>query len=153
MPALVALAVVAANSIAVVALSGSHTIDIAGRPDLPEGIVLALTVVLLPIAAFLGWLAARTDSVSGRVAIRALATGSSLSAPSSAVPAPNLGQPGVVQHPDRNHPSLTATGLGSILGWVGKTMLANAASTTAMFVRALPVVLLTFWCSSTPTCG
>ena len=145
MPALVALAVVAANSIAVVALSGSHTIDIAGRPDLPEGIVLALTVVLLPIAAFLGWLAARTDSVSGRVAIGALATGVIALGAIFGGPSPRISGNlvlfstliGIIM-------CLTATGLGSILGWVGKTMLANAASTTAMFVRALPVVLLTF---------
>ena len=41
-PALAALAVVALNSIAIVAVSGQHTIDIGGRPDLAEGFVLAL---------------------------------------------------------------------------------------------------------------
>ena len=55
-PALAGLAVVAANSMLIVAVSGRHSIDIAGRPDLPEGVVLALMVVLVPAVAFAGWL-------------------------------------------------------------------------------------------------
>jgi hypothetical protein len=39
---------------------------------------------------------------------------------------------------------LTATGVGSILGWVAELTLSNLTATAAMFVRALPVVLLTF---------
>jgi hypothetical protein len=38
----------------------------------------------------------------------------------------------------------TATGVGAILGWVGELTVSNLAATAGMFVRALPVVLLTF---------
>ena len=40
--------------------------------------------------------------------------------------------------------ALTATGVGSIVGWAGKLTLPNLAYAAGMFVRALPVVLLTF---------
>jgi len=39
---------------------------------------------------------------------------------------------------------LTATGVGSILGWAVELTLTNLAYAAGMFVRALPVVLLTF---------
>ena len=58
-PALAAFAVVAANSILVVSLTGAHTIDIAGRPTVTEGFVLALLVLVLPVAALVGWLVSR----------------------------------------------------------------------------------------------
>ena len=54
-----AFAVVAANSILVVSLTGAHTIDIAGRPTVTEGFVLALLVLVLPVAALVGWLVSR----------------------------------------------------------------------------------------------
>ena len=44
-PALAGLAVIAANSILIVALSGQHTVDIAGRPDLLESFVLLTFLV------------------------------------------------------------------------------------------------------------
>ena len=50
-PALAGLSLIAANSVAVVAISGEHTIDIAGRPDLRQSLVLGLLAVALPLAA------------------------------------------------------------------------------------------------------
>lgn len=144
-PALAGLAVMAANSIGIVALSGSHTVDIAGRPDLPEGVILGLGVVLIPAMAFAGWLVARMDSVprralAGTVAAAVIALGAVFGGPSPRVPA-NLALFGTLVGIIL---CLTATGLGSILGWVARLMLTNIRSTTAMFVRALPVLLLTF---------
>lgn len=144
-PAVVALAVVVANSILTVALTGSHTVDIAGRPDLPEGVILTLAVILLPIAGAFGWLTARTDSVRKRGSVGVLAAGVIGLGAVFGGPSPRISTNlalfgmliGIIL-------CLTATGIGSILGWIGKTVLANLASTTAMFVRALPVVLLTF---------
>ena len=144
-PALAGLAVVAANSMLIVAVSGRHSIDIAGRPDLPEGVVLALMVVLVPAVAFAGWLVARTDSVPRRVVIGVLAAAVIALGAVFGGPSPRIGTNlalfgtliGIIL-------CLTATGLGSILGWVAEAMLTSVASTTAMFVRALPVVLLTF---------
>lgn len=61
-PALAGLALIAANSVAVVAISGEHTIDIAGRPDLRQSLVLGLLAVALPLAALAGWLVSRIES-------------------------------------------------------------------------------------------
>lgn len=65
-PAPAGLAVIAANSILIVALSGQHTVDIAGRPDLLESFVLLLLVLVLPAMVTLGWLVSRVESVSRR---------------------------------------------------------------------------------------
>ena len=144
-PALTALAVIAANSIVTVALSGSHTVDIAGRPNLPEGVVLALLILVLPAAALAGWLVSRMDSPTRRaaasgVAIAVIALGAVFGGPSRRIGV-NLitagASVGVVL-------LITATGFGSIIGWAVSLMVSNLAAIGAMFVRALPVVLLTF---------
>lgn len=144
-PALAALAVVALNSIFVVAVSGQHTVDISGRPDLPEGVVLTLLAIQLPFAALAGWMVSRVESRARRViianlALAVIALGSAFGGPAryasvnvvvfgTAVVAVLLG---------------TATGIGSILGWAATMTLFNLALAAGMFVRALPVVLLTF---------
>lgn len=136
-PALTALAVIAANSILTVALSGSHTVDIAGRPNLPEGVVLALLVLVLPASVLAGWLVSRMDSPTRRataasVAIAVIALGSVFGGPSRRIGV-NLIIAGasvaVVL-------LLTATGFGSIIGWAVRLMLSNVAAIGAMFVRA-----------------
>ena len=66
-PALAAFAVVTANSILVVLLSGQHTVDIAGRPTVTEGFVLALLVLVLPVACLVGWLVSRIGPMLHRV--------------------------------------------------------------------------------------
>jgi MFS family permease len=144
-PALAALAMVAANSILIVAISGEHTVDIAGRPDLSESFVLGLLAVLLPAAAVTGWLVGRIGSrrrrlLAAGVSVVVIATGALFGGPSSrtavnvvifAVAIALIGL-------------CTATGVGSILGWVAELAVSNIALTAGMFVRALPVVLLTF---------
>lgn len=144
-PALAALAVIAANSIVIVAISGQHTVDIAGRPDLAQSFVLGLLALALPAAALGGWLVSKIDSPARRSAASTVA----LLVIGLAV---LIGGPG--QRPTVNLVVfgvavgvilvLTATGVGSILGWVGELTLSNLAATAGMFVRALPVVLLTF---------
>lgn len=144
-PALAGLATIAANSILIVAISGQHTIDIAGRPDLTESFVLGLLALSPVLAAVVGWLVSKIESPARRgvVATAALAVivlGGLFGGPS--------------QHSSVNIMLfgiavavilvLTATGVGSILGWVGELTLFNLAATAGMFVRALPVVLLTF---------
>jgi hypothetical protein len=144
-PALAGLAAIAANSILIVVISGQHTIDIAGRPDLTEGFVLGLLALLPVLAALVGWLVSKIESPARR---RLVATG----ALAIIVLGGLFGGPS--QHPSVNMMLfgilvavilvLTATGVGSILGWVGELTLSNLAATAGMFVRALPVVLLTF---------
>jgi hypothetical protein len=144
-PALAGLAVIAANSILIVALSGQHTVDIAGRPDLLESFVLLLLVLVLPAMVTLGWLVSRVESVSRRVGISAVAVaviglGALLGGPSTRIGV-NLVVFGVSIAVIL---AMTATGLGAILGWVAELAVSNLALTAGMFVRALPVVLLTF---------
>lgn len=144
-PALTGLAVIAVNSILIVAVSGKHTVDIAGRPDLAEGVVLGLLTFAFPVAALAGWLVSRIESTARRsvaatVAFGAIALGGVFGGPSPrrVVDMVFFGVALAVIL------LMTATGVGSILGWVAELTLSNLAATAGMFVRALPVVLLTF---------
>lgn len=144
-PALAALAVVAVNSLFVVAISGQHTVDITGRPDLPEGVVLALLAFMLPVAAVTGWLVSRIDSPARRIAaanlaLVAIALGALFGGPGRRTSV-NVVFFGVAVALIL---LLTASGIGSILGWAASMTLSNLALAAGMFVRALPVVLLTF---------
>ena len=144
-PALAGLALIAANSVAVVAISGEHTIDIAGRPDLRESLVLGLLAVALPLAALAGWLVSRIESpgrrsVAATAALAFIVLGGLLGGPSQR-PLVNMVIFGLAVLLIL---LFTATGVGAILGWVGELTVSNLAATAGMFVRALPVVLLTF---------
>ncbi len=144
-PALAALAVVALNSLIVVAVTGRHTVDITGRPDLLEGVVLTLLTAMPPIAATVGWLVSRIPSPPKRIVVANL---------SLAVIVLGAVFGGPARRPVGNVLIfgiaiavillLTASGIGSILGWAARMTLSNLALAGGMFVRALPVVLLTF---------
>lgn len=144
-PALAALAVIALNSVLVVAVSGQHTVDITGRPDLPEGVVLTLLAVMFPLAALVGRLVAGVESRRRRLlvvylALAAIALGTLFGGPARRVPVNvALFASAVVVIL-----VLTATGLGSILGWAATMTLSNLALAARMFLQALPIVLLTF---------
>jgi hypothetical protein len=144
-PALVAVAVFAVNSIIVVRVSGMHTIDIDGRPNLVEGLVLAMLVLVLPTASVAGWFVTKVDSSIRRVliadvALAAIALGAVFGGPSARMLV-NLVIWGSIIGAVL---LLTATGVGSILGWAAELTLTNLAYAAGMFVRALPIVLLTF---------
>lgn len=144
-PALAGLAVVAANSILVVTLSGKHTIDIDGRPTVTEGFVLALVVLVLPVAGLAGWLVSRIESplrraMAANVCLVVIGLGCLFGGPSPRVFV-NLVMSaiaiGVIV-------VATGSGVGSIVGWAARDTMSNLALASGMFVRALPVVLLTF---------
>ena len=144
-PAMAALAVFAVNSIIVVTVSGMHTIDIDGRPDLTEGFVLGLLVLVIPAACAAGWFVAKVDSTAPRsviatAALAIVALAAVFGGPSTRMPT-NLIIWGTAVGAVI---VLTATGIGSILGWAAELTLTNLAYAAGMFVRALPVVLLTF---------
>lgn len=144
-PALVALAVLAANSIVVYTVSGMRTIDIEGRPDLAEGFVLAMLVLVLPTAGLAGWYAAQVDSTLRRVLIADFAVviillGAVFGGPTARIPVNVMIWSAAIG----SVLVLTATGVGSIVGWAAELTLTNLAYAAGMFVRALPVVLLTF---------
>ena len=144
-PALAGYAVLTANSILIVALSGAHTIDIATTPDVSEGFILALLVLVLPAAALVGWLVSRISTLLRRVlaadlAIVVIVVSAVFGGPSYRVFA-NLMLSTIVVVAIL---VCTATGIGSILGWAAQATMSNLALVGGMFVRSLPVVLLTF---------
>lgn len=143
-PALAGLAAMAVNSIIVVRLTGHRTIDINGRPNLSEGVALALLTIALPAAALTGWLVSRLPTPgrirAGLVASALVAVGVVFGGPGPHVLGRVLlwaGALGLIL-------LLTASGAGSILGWTARSTLTNLTLVAGMFVRALPVVLLTF---------
>jgi hypothetical protein len=144
-PALAGFAVFAANSVGVVALAGKHSIDIIGNPTLTETFVLALLVLDLPLAGLIGWLVSRSSDPRKRAITADASTviivlGAVFGGPSPR-PIVNLVTAGIVVMAML---LLTATGVGSILGWAVQNTLSNLAAMRGMFVRSLPVVLLTF---------
>jgi hypothetical protein len=143
-PALAAFAVMMGFSIVVVAVTGQHTIDIDGTPTRTEWFVLVVVVLVLPIAAAVGWSVSRVtggrlrDAVSAvSVAVAAVAT--VFGGPSARVFVDVLVEGAVI--------ALiligTATGLGAVLGWAARMTLTNLASVGSLLLRALPVMLLT----------
>jgi hypothetical protein len=144
-PALAGFAVFAANSVGVVALSGKHSIDINGNPTVSESFVLALLVLEFPLAAIVGWVVSRSSDprrreIAANAAILVIGLGAVYGGPSPR-PLMNLLAAGIVVLAML---ALTAIGVGSILGWAARNTLANLAAMRGMFVRSLPVVLLTF---------
>lgn len=143
-PALAGYAVITANSILVVAITGRHTIDINGNPTRTEWFVLAALVLLFPVATAVGWLVSRITAPLRRVlvanasiaimVIGAIYGGPSPRALANLVTSATIVLAIVV---------LTISGAGSILSWAAHATLSNLAQTAGMFVRALPVVLLT----------
>ena len=56
-------------------VTGKHTIDIDGQPTRTEWFVLALLVLVLPVAATVGWLVSRIRSVRGRTLAATVSVG------------------------------------------------------------------------------
>lgn len=144
-PALAAFAVIALNSIVIVAVTGQHTVDIPGRPDFAEGLVLALLVLVLPAAALAGWLVSRLKTpmrraTAANVSMAAIVLGMFFGGPSYRVVA-NLVTATIIVVLILVG---TASGIGSILAFMFYITRTNLALIGGMFVRALPVVLLTF---------
>jgi hypothetical protein len=143
-PALAAFAVSMAFSVLIVLITGKHTIDIDGQPTRTEWFILGLLLLVLPVAATVGLLVSRIRSVRGRTLAAFVSVGVAIAGGILGGPSPRLVTNlvfevivivGVL--------ALTACGVGSILGWGVRTAMDNLASVGALFVRALPVVLLT----------
>lgn len=144
-PALAGFAVFMANSAAIVAATGKHTIDINGHPTRTEWFILALLVLVLPVAVFVGWLVSRISTVRGRtvaatVAMAVAIGGGTLGGPSPRIVMDLLFEALVVAA----ILALTACGAGSILGWAVQMTMSNLAAVGSMVTRALPMLLLTF---------
>ena len=144
-PSLAGFAVFMANSALVVAITGKHTIDIEGHPTRTEWFVLALLVLVLPIAVLVGWSVSRISTLRGRNVAAAVATivaiaGGVLGGPSALVLVDLVFEAVVVA----TILALTACGAGSILGWAAQMTMSNLAAVGSLATRALPLLLLTF---------
>ena len=170
-PVLAGFAVFMANSALVVATTGKHTIDINGHPTRTEWFVLALLVLVLPVAVLVGWWVSRLSTVRGRsvaatVAVSIAIAGGVLGGPSPRVLVDLLFE-GIVIAAIL---ALTACGAGSILGWAVQMTTSNLAAAGSMVGSGAIVVGLDpegpakkasrcrcccsrFWSSSTPPCG
>lgn len=144
-PALAAFAVFMVNSAIVVLVTGKHTINIEGEPTRAEWFILAMIVLVLPIAAAVGWLVSRISTVRGRTIASTVAVAAAIGGGIIGGPSPNVWADlvfeaiviGVIV-------VLTASGAGSILGWNARMTLSHLAAAGSLIIRALPVLLLTF---------
>jgi hypothetical protein len=144
-PALATFAVFMANSALVVAMTGKHTIDINGHPTRTEWFILALLVLVLPIAVLVGWLVSRISTVRGRsvaatIAVSVAIAGGILGGPSARVLVDLVFEAVVFAA----ILALTACGAGSILAWAVQMTMSNLAEAGSLATRALPLLLLTF---------
>jgi hypothetical protein len=142
---LAGFAVFMANSALVVAITGKHTIDIDGHPTRTEWFILALLVLVLPIAALVGWLVSRIATVRARsvaatVAMTIAIAGAIIGGPSPRLLVDLVFEAVVVAA----ILVLTACGVGSILGWAVQMTMSNLAAAGSLATRALPLLLLTF---------
>ena len=144
-PALAAFAVMMAFSIVVVIVTGKHTIDIDGSRLAPSGSSWRPLVLVLPVAATVGWLVSRIRSVRAS-ALAAFGVG---------------GRGGHWRHPRRPEPAVPRQSRGrghrhrgvlalhrnaesgSMLGWGVRTDAGQPRVDGRAVLRALPVVLLT----------
>jgi hypothetical protein len=140
-PAITSLAVVSACAVVVFVLLGTTDVRIDADDDLTvaETVALAVIAACLPLAAVGGWLVARMQTNRGQAIASAAATAFALVAESVTAGAVGFGATtaGVALIL-----LLTASGLGSILGWAFRLTLAQFVGAGAQLIRALPVVLL-----------
>jgi hypothetical protein len=139
-PALAGYATVMVALLVVFFLTGSSEIYIDGAPTPAEQIVLAVIVLALPLALTVGWVVSRlcnrrTQSVSSIAAVVIAAVASMI----QGGPSHLLGVVVVVAVVA----AMTVTGAGAVLGWAVTVTMTQVAAMGALFVRSLPVVLLT----------
>lgn len=143
-PALAFFAVLMANSILLVAVTGKHTIDIDGTPTRTDWFVLALLILVVPAGAVVAHLVARTTRIRTRnliatVALVIVVAGSFYGGPSALMFVNVLLDAACLAVIFLS----TATGVGSVLGWATRLTSENLASVGSLLLRALPVLLLT----------
>jgi hypothetical protein len=139
-PALAGYATVATCLLVIYFLTGHVEINIDGEPTTVEWIVLAIITFALPLAAAVGWIIARmvtnrAQAVASTVAVAVAVVSAAIQGGVSPLVASAVIVVLVL--------ALTASGIGSVLGWAVRLTLSQLAATGALVIRALPVVLLT----------
>ena len=139
-PALAGYATVVIALLVVYLLTGTSEIYIDGAPNPAERIVLAVIVLAVPLALAVGWAVSRlrnrhAQSVASVVAVAVAAVAGVTQGGFSHL----LGTAVVITVVA----ALTATGAGAVLGWAVRLTMTQLAAMGALFVGALPVMLLT----------
>lgn len=139
-PALAAYATVVTALLVAYFLIGTSEIYIDGAPTPVERLVLAVIALAVPLAAFVGWRVSRLHSHRAQfvIAIAAVAV-AAVAGLIQGGPSHLLGTVVVVLLVL----ALTAAGGGSVLAWATRLTMTQIGAMGALFVRALPVVLLT----------
>ena len=139
-PALAAYATVVTALLVAYFLIGTSEIYIDGPPTPVERVVLAVIALAVPLAAFVGWRVSRLHSHRAQfvTAIAAVAV-AAVAGLIQGGPSHLLGTVVVVLLVL----ALTAAGGGSVLAWATRLTMTQIGAMGALFVRALPVVLLT----------
>jgi hypothetical protein len=139
-PPLAAYATVILALLAVYFLLGKSEILIDGTPTPAEQVVLAVLVLALPVAALVAWLVVRLGDRRKQAAVSiaslviAEAAGVIQGGAGHLVATPVVVLVIVV---------LTISGGGAVLAWAVRLTMSQAAAMGGLFVRALPVMLLT----------
>ncbi|BBY30472.1 hypothetical protein [Mycolicibacterium sediminis] len=143
-PALTALATVAVAVRIVTVASGGGYIDIDNDPTPAEWLIVAILVVVLPLAGAAAWWTSRIATRRGR----RIALGASLLV--FAVVDAAAGKPAAILAEVLSTAAAVAavllfngSGAGSVVGWSIRLTLSHLKSVGALFTRALPVLLLT----------
>jgi hypothetical protein len=139
-PALAGAAIVAVCALAIYLLVGSTTVAIEGEPTPTEWVVLAVVVLALPLAFTVGWIVARIASRRARAVASAAAVTVGLVAAAIDGHAATMVDTAVIVVTVL---ALTASGIGSVLGWSARLTMSQLAAAGGLVIRALPVVLLT----------
>ena len=138
-PALAAGAIVAVWMAAEYLPTGQIRIDVEGRPSAAEWVVLAIAVLAVPLACAVGWVtrmgSSRTRSVISTIAVAVGVVAALIVGRASTVIATAVVVAAVL--------ALTASGIGSVVGWEVRLALSQLAAAGGLVIRALPVVLLT----------
>lgn len=120
-------------------VAGSSEVYIDGAPTAAERLVLAVLGLTVPLALIIGWavsrLRRRARSVVSLIATAVVAAASVVRGGASHLVFSGIAVAIVA--------IVTAVGAGAVLGWAVRLTMAQAAAMGALFVSALPVVLLT----------
>lgn len=121
-------------------LVGNIDIDIDGEPTPVEWVVLVVLVLTVPFVVITGWLVSRLHSRRARFVAATSAAVVALVCDVFIGDATDLAGTALGL---LFVPLLTATGLGSVLGWALRLAVSQLAAIGQLMLRALPVVLLT----------
>jgi hypothetical protein len=139
-PVLAGYAALIVVGLVIYLLLGNINVDIDHEPTPVEWIVLALLALTVPVVIITGWLVSRLRSTRARY------VASTVAAAAAVVSAAVIGDLSDVAGTALSLlivPLLTATGLGSVLGWATRLAVSQFGLVGQLMLRALPVVLLT----------